>query len=214
MDTPLVVTTQLDPSEVDDMIFNMDVVDQYPLQLYEKSHQGVMPWEVSIPTFRDIMDTDQQLLYTHEVSNINTGVTCSAYKIIPSMEKKVHKQFELMNKIDAVDITDAAQRVLDNHLIKDIKGNLRKVTLQEFRCAKCNRKVRRPTMSGKCACGNTLQQTVAFGSVNKYLAMAQYIAKIGNISTYTQQHLDLLAHQIQQTLPAETTDIEIRNTLD
>ena len=47
-DTPLVLTSILTPSEVDDMIFDMDLVWEYPLKLYEAAQQYKDPWEIEI----------------------------------------------------------------------------------------------------------------------------------------------------------------------
>ena len=47
-DAPLVLTYQLIPSQVDDMIFDMDVVWKYPLEFYEACNSYKKPKEVKI----------------------------------------------------------------------------------------------------------------------------------------------------------------------
>ena len=51
------------------------------------------------------------------------------------------------------------------------KGNLRKFTMQRFRCVKCNAKYRRMPLSGICkSCkSNRIIYTISEGSIKKYL---------------------------------------------
>jgi len=46
MDAPIVLTYLLDPAEVDDMAFHMDIVWKYPLEFYRATYESKMPWEV------------------------------------------------------------------------------------------------------------------------------------------------------------------------
>ena len=46
MDSPLVLTSILDPAEVDDQVHGMDVEWNYPLELYEAALEMKDPWEV------------------------------------------------------------------------------------------------------------------------------------------------------------------------
>src|SRR3989344_1688748 len=46
MDAPLVLTSFLDPSEVDDQVHGIDLVWKYPLEMYEASLELKNPWEV------------------------------------------------------------------------------------------------------------------------------------------------------------------------
>ncbi|RKY02765.1 MAG: DNA polymerase II large subunit, partial [Spirochaetes bacterium] len=144
-DTPLVLTSTLLPSEVDDQILDMDVCWRYPLELYESALEYKQPWEVDIETYSKRLGKEEQyegLGFTHHTSDLNNGIRCSAYKSLPSMEDKVKGQMDIAAKLRAVDTDDVAKLVIERHFIRDIKGNLRKFSMQQFRCVKCNEKFR------------------------------------------------------------------------
>ncbi|MBI2659299.1 DNA polymerase II large subunit [Candidatus Woesearchaeota archaeon] len=139
-DAPLVLTSVLVPTEVDDMIFDLDVASQYPLDFYEATQRYELPWNVKIERFANILNNEgkyTKIGYTPPVSDINAGVKCSSYKTLPSMEDKLKGQMELADKIRAVDASDVARLVIEKHLLRDIRGNLRKFSMQQFRCSKC-----------------------------------------------------------------------------
>ena len=141
MDAPLVLTSKLVPTEVDDQALGLDVVSEYPIELYECAEEYKNPWDVKVEQIRHRVNTPQQyegLWFTHDTSNINDGVTCSAYKELPSMEDKLNGQMALAVKIRAVSEKDVARLVVEKHFLKDTKGNLRKFSQQNFRCVKCN----------------------------------------------------------------------------
>jgi DNA polymerase II large subunit len=201
MDAPLVLTYLLDPTEVDDMIFNMDIVWKYDLALYEAARQYKMPWDVKMKQVGQVLRTPLQyekMGFTHDTSDINNGVLCSAYKLLPSMEDKLKSQMELAEKIRAVDAGDVAKLVIDKHFMKDTKGNLRKFSQQEFRCVECNEKFRRPPLCGKCIhCKGKLIFTVSEGFVIKYLDVSLNLAEKYKISKYTRQSLALLKERVE-----------------
>jgi DNA polymerase II large subunit len=201
MDAPLVLTTVLTPSEVDDMAFDVDIAWHYPLELYTAALEMKMPWDVKIRQIKDVLGTPEQyegMGFTHDTSDVNCGVTCSAYKKLPSMEEKLKGQMDLAFKIRAVDTDDVARLVIEKHFIKDTKGNLRKFSMQEFRCVSCNEKFRRPPLAGKCtACGGKLVFTIAEGSVIKYLEPTVSLARAYNLSPYLRQSVELLQRQVE-----------------
>ncbi|MEK6900180.1 MAG: LAGLIDADG family homing endonuclease, partial [Nanoarchaeota archaeon] len=215
MDAPLVLTSFLNPSEVDDQVHGLDVVWRYPLELYEASLELKNPWEVKygpeqkkVEQLSDRLRTARQYEgygFTHHVDNFNKGVQCSAYKTLPSMEEKLFGQMEIAKKVRAVDMDDVAQLVIQKHFMRDIKGNLRKFSMQQFRCVKCSEKYRRPPMSNKCHhCGNRLLFTVTEGSVTKYLAPSLKLAEKYKFSPYLKQTLDLVKAQVDQIFGKET----------
>ena len=98
MDSPLVLSSFLVPSEVDDQVHGLDVVWKYPLELYRAAELMKNPWDVNIAQLKSRLNTEKQYEdfgFTHPVSNINIGVTCSAYKTLPSMEDKLRGQMEI-----------------------------------------------------------------------------------------------------------------------
>ncbi len=200
MDAPLVLTYKLIPTEVDDQALGLDVVSEYPLELYEAAAEYKNPWDVKIEQIKNRVNTALQyegMGFTHNISNINNGITCSAYKELPSMEEKLNGQMALAVKIRAVNEKDVAQMVIEKHFLKDIKGNLRKFSQQNFRCVKCNESYRRPPLAGKCLqCSGRIIFTVSEGSVIKYLAPSIQLAKKYEISSYVRQTLDLLQRRV------------------
>ncbi len=214
MDSPLVLTASLNPTEIDDQVHGMDVVWQYPLEFYEGALQMKNPWEVQhgekqekIEQLSNRLGTPAQYEgwgYTHPVDNFNKGVQCSAYKTAPTMEEKLLGQMEIARKVRAVDMDDVARLVIQKHFLKDIKGNLRKFSMQQFRCVKCNEKFRRPPLSGHCTiCSGKLIFTVTESSVVKYLGPSMMLCEKYNFSPYLKQTLDLLKQQVDNVFGKE-----------
>ena len=199
-DAPLVLTGRLIPSEVDDMVFDMDIVDRYPLELYEAAELYKNPWDVKIKKLGDALNLECQyegMMFTHDTDNFNNGVLCSSYKILPTMADKVNGQMEVARKIRAVDENDVARLIIERHFLRDIKGNLRKFSQQSFRCGKCNEIYRRPPLTGICKCSGKLIFTISEGSITKYLDPAMNLAEKYNLPPYLKQTLMLLKDRIE-----------------
>lgn len=200
-DEPLVLTSNLIPSEVDDMVFDMDIVRKYPLEFYEAAMEFKQPWDIKLDKLGDFLGTWRQyegMGFTHDTDDLNNGVRCSAYKSLPTMREKVLGQMELAEKIRAVDESDVARLVIERHFMRDIKGNLRKFSMQQFRCVDCNEKHRRPPLAGKCTkCGGRLIFTIAEGSVIKYLESSISLAEKYDLPAYLKQTLMLTKNRIE-----------------
>jgi DNA polymerase II large subunit len=208
MDAPLVLTSLLSPSEVDDQIHGIDVMWKYPLELYEASLEMKNPWEVTFDGGKKIEQLVHRLGkpsqyedfgFTHHVDDFNKGVQCSTYKTAPSMQEKLLGQMDIAKKVRAVDMDDVAKLVIQKHFLKDIKGNLRKFSMQQFRCVRCNAKYRRPPLKGNCtACPNgKLIFTISHGSVIKYLGPSLLLAEKYDFSPYLKQTLEILKSQVE-----------------
>ena len=110
----------------------------------------------------------------------------------------------LAEKITAVEPGQVAQLVIEKHFLKDIKGNLRKFSTQQFRCVKCNKKYRRPPLIGKCiSCGGKIILTISEGSIIKYLEPTLSLATKYEVSPYLVQTLEFLNKQIESVLGRE-----------
>ncbi|MFH1212350.1 MAG: DNA polymerase II large subunit [Candidatus Woesearchaeota archaeon] len=206
MDAPFVLTYNLNPAEVDDMYLHVDIVWKYPLSFYEAASNYKMPWDVSIKQIGDVLGTENQyenIGFTHDISDINEGVLCSAYKTLPSMDEKLASQMDLAKKISAVDSSKVAELVIEKHFIRDTKGNLRKFSAQQFRCVDCNEKYRRPPLSGKCTCGGKIIFTISEGSIVKYLDKSIKLAEEYHASTYLRQTLSLLRSAVDSIFGKE-----------
>lgn len=200
-DACLVLTTNLVPSEVDDMAFDVDVAWEYPLEFYKACEENKMPWGVKIDNVANNLGTEKQFEkygFTHNTSNLNDGVTYSSYKSLPTMQEKVLGQMNLAEKIRAVDMAGVASLIIEKHFIRDIKGNLRKFSMQQFRCVECNTKYRRPPLLGKCLkCGGRLIFTISEGSVIKYLEPSLSLARKYDLPSYLIQTLELTKQRIE-----------------
>jgi len=207
MDAPLVLTSILIPGEVDDEVHGMDIVWDYPLELYEAAEEYKNPWDVEIRQIGNVLGTPEQyegMGYTHIVTNINKGVLCSAYKTLPTMEDKLKGQMDLAEKINAVSPTGVAELVIEKHFLKDIKGNLRKFSTQQFRCVNCNEKYRRPPLRGKCiVCNGKIIFTISKGSITKYVQPTISMAEKYGVKPYLMQSIDILSEQIDSVLGKE-----------
>ena len=206
-DAPLVLTSKLVPAEVDDMAFDLDIGWRYPLEFYDACLNYKQPKEVHIERLGKRLETESQYSgfgFTHSVADLNLGVLCSAYKIIPSMEEKLKGQMELADKIRAVNASDVARLVIEKHLIRDIKGNLRKFSMQQFRCSNCNEKYRRPPLIGKCVkCGGKIIFTISEGSIIKYLEPAISLADKYDLPSYLKQNLELTKRGVESLFGRE-----------
>ena len=207
MDAPLVLSSLLIPGEVDDEVHGLDIVWSYPLELYEAALEYKYPWEVEVEQIDNALNTEKQyegMGYTHEISSINRGITCSAYKTLPTMQDKLTGQMDLAEKIAAVKASDVAELVIDKHFLKDIKGNLRKFSTQQFRCVKCNEKYRRPPLVGKCiSCRGKIIFTISEGSIVKYLQPTISMGNKYEVSPYMKQSLEFLNDQVISILGKE-----------
>lgn len=209
-DAPLVLNGRIVASEVDDQILDFDIVSSYPLELYEKSEKRVHSSEIDIEMVKQRvnqgLDPYSNIGYTHETSDINSGILCSSYKQIPTMQEKVDMEMELVNKLRCVDASDVARLIIERHFIRDIRGNLRKFSMQGFRCVKCNSKFRRPPLSGKCStCGGKIIFTISEGGIVKYLEPALKLANNYDIPVYVKQNIELTKKYIESIFGKEET---------
>jgi DNA polymerase II large subunit len=114
------------------------------------------------------------------------------------MRQKTMAQFALGDCLESVDNVDQSSRLINRHLIRDMRGNLRAYGQQKVRCPKCGAKYRRPPISGQCMtiletkenpfsgemedimCDGRIILTVTHGSVAKYdKLMAELVDRYG-----------------------------------
>lgn len=200
-DAPLVLNTQINPGDVDDQILFFEV-EPYTLELYELAEQGKHSSEYKLATVKTRLKQGTESLinkkFTHNTINFNAGVINSSYKALPTMTEKVGRMMALCTKLRSVDVSDVARLVIERHFIRDTRGNLRKFSMQVFRCVACNEKFRRPPLAGKCAkCGGKLIFTISEGSIVKYLATALDLARAYGVSPYLLECLEIVERDIQ-----------------
>jgi len=202
MDAPLLIIPVVNPQEVQRQAHDVDVAATYPWAFYEKTWQKTEPQKVCglIDIVGHRLNTEAQFQgfgYTVPVSDINMGNRKSMYKTLTRMTDKLNSQLALAEKITAVDVEKVARKVLTTHFIRDISGNLRAFTTQNFRCKSCNRKFRRLPLLGRCPeCGGVLTLTVYRGGIEKYLEAAHQLVKKYGLPEYYNQRLLLVEEEI------------------
>jgi DNA polymerase II large subunit len=204
MDAPLVMSSRIDPSEIDDEAHNMDIMREYPQEFYEATREMADPGEVEeiMTIAEETLGTDREYTgfdHTHDTADIALGPDLSAYKTLGSMTDKMDAQLDLSRKLRAVDETDVAERIIEYHFLPDLIGNLRAFSRQEVRCLDCGEKYRRMPLSGDCReCGGRVNLTVHEGSVNKYIDTATMVADEFDCREYTKQRLEILDKSIKR----------------
>ena len=210
MDAPLVLTTRIDPNEIDKEAHNIDLLTAYPLALYDAAERFAHPKEIE-PLIDTVSKRIGSVLqyegfsYTHETSDVAQGPLASAYGE-GSMAEKIDKQLELALRIRAVDPNDVVARIVVHHFLPDLIGNLKAFSSQQVRCTKCGEKYRRIPLRGKClACGGNLTLTVHESSVKKYLEISKRISQQFNVSNYLRQRIDLIEDAITSLFTNDKT---------
>ncbi len=210
MDAPLVMSSRIDPSEIDDEAHNIDTMERYPREFYEATRELADPGDVEdvMTIAEETLGTDRQyagFAHTHDTASLAAGPDLSAYKTLGSMQEKMDAQLNLSRTLRAVDETDVAERIIEYHFLPDLLGNLKAFSSQEFRCLGCGEKYRRAPLSGECRlCGGRVNLTVHEGSVNKYIDTAITVADQFGARPYTKQRLEVLETRINRVFEDDT----------
>ncbi len=213
MDAPLILSTVLNPDEVDDEAWATETVGEYPREFYQETLEYKYPWDLNtdIEIGEDVVNSDEPFChsYTHETSNVEDAPNQSEYVTLDEMTEKTFEQLELGRRIKAVDENAVADLLLQKHFIPDIKGNLRSFSSQEMRCTDCNTKFRRVPMTaqtiaptGKTTaecpeCGGKVLLTISEGTIKKYLEPSRQIIENYEVSPYVRQQILILKKTLQ-----------------
>ncbi len=214
MDLPLILTTRLDPSEVDKEAHNLDTLARYPLEFYEATlkHEHSKNLESKMGLVASRLGTElqfEQFGFTHDTNDISKGPKESLYKTLKTMMEKMDAQLSLAAKIRAVDEADVAYKVIERHFLPDILGNLRAFSKQSVRCPTCNMTFRRIPLQGVCIqCHGKLTLTVHEMSVKKYLNISKEIAVKYHLPVYAQQRIALVEKSIDSLFISD----KVKNT--
>jgi len=210
MDAALVMSSRIDPSEIDDEAHNMDIMWEYPREFYEATREMADPGEVEdvMKIAEETLGSDREytdFAHTHDTADIALGPDLSAYKTLGSMTEKMDAQLALSRKLRAVDETDVAERIIEYHFLPDIIGNLRAFSRQDVRCLDCGEKYRRMPLTGECReCGGRVNLTVHEGSVSKYIDTGLEVAEEFGCREYTVQRLEILNRRIERIFEDDT----------
>jgi DNA polymerase II large subunit len=197
MDAPLVLTTRLDPNEVDKEAQAVDCMREYPLELYyaamDMRHpKDIEPLMDSISNRIGTPEQYERIGFTHDTADISKGPKTTAYVTMESMADKLEAQISLVARLRAVDARSVVDGVINKHFMPDMAGNLKKFATQKVRCAKCNKTFRRVPLSGKCACGSPLILTVHEASVKKYLELSKEYSERYDLDQYVRERIEIL----------------------
>ncbi|MFA6489059.1 MAG: DNA polymerase II large subunit [Candidatus Micrarchaeia archaeon] len=207
MDAPLVLSTEINPEEIDDEVHVMETCESYTQEFYDLTERFGSPSEIDLDNVKKKLGTPlqhQSLSYTHATTDISVGPHASTYLEFKDMGEKIASQMALQDKIRAVNATDAAERLLLHHFLPDLYGNLRSFSQQEFRCLDCKRKYRRVPLSGKCNnCGGKLLLTIHKGGITKYLDHSLALIERYHLPAYMKQRVQLIKKDIDSVFTEE-----------
>jgi DNA polymerase II large subunit len=153
MDAPLILTTRINPAEIDKEALNIDTAFHYSEEAYQQTQKSMNPKDIASAFAEDYLGTENQFEgfgFTHDTADIGETPKENPYTALKSMREKVDAQFKLGALLRGVDNEDQSSRLLDRHLLRDMRGNIRAFGQQKVRCVKCNHSYRRAPLSKKC----------------------------------------------------------------
>jgi len=218
MDAPLVLTTRLNPAEIDKEALNVDCSYGYSRAFYEATLAQPHPNELLklVETVNDRLGTIGDVRgygWTHESGALDAGPENSSYKTLVSMEDKMHGQLAIGRLLRSVRVERVASQVIESHFLPDLRGNLVAFTRQKTRCVKCGHSYRRIPLAGSCIqeqkggivggltarreeettrCGGNVVLTVSEGAVRKYIKVTNSIIENYGVDLYTKQRVQWL----------------------
>ncbi len=210
MDAPLILTLNVNPSEVDDEAHEMEVTRRFDIDFYKACEEKKYPSDVKVETVKSRLKTGNEydaLEFTHlsGIDAIRYAPKRSAYTQFKTMSEKIEAQFKLIDTIDCVDKADSAKRLILSHFIPDLIGNMHSFSKQMFRCVACNAKYRRVPLVGKCTrCSGKIVLTISKSSIEKYLTTATNLANRYDIEPYIKQRIILIKEEIDNIFSAQS----------
>lgn len=209
MDAPLILTENVIPEEVDDEVWQMEVVASYGIDFYNKTISKAPPSDAAVETVGARLNKKSiygDLLFSANstINAIQDAPKKSIYTRLKTMDEKIEAQFKLMDKLCSIDKRDTARRLISGHFLRDLMGNLHSFSQQGFRCVSCNSKYRRIPLIGKCTrCGGKILLTISRGGIEKYLKMATDLADRYELEPYIKQRIYLIKKEIDAVFGGE-----------
>ena len=224
MDAPLVLTTRLNPTEVDKEALNLDSAWHYERWFYEATISQPHPKELAkrmdyVERRLGTVAAVRGLGFTHSTKDMAEGAPLSAYKTLETMIDKMNGQLSLGHRLRAVNVRTVASSVIRSHFLPDLRGNLVAFTRQKVRCLKCGHSYRRMPLAAKCIqplkqsgkgmsafgvrkaegemCNGNLALTVTEGAVRKYIKVTKHVMETYGVDNYTKQNVEWLADSVE-----------------
>jgi DNA polymerase II large subunit len=221
MDTPLLIQPVILPSEVDEQAHNFDIASSYPLEFYEKTQSSPPAASVTgmIERIGSRLQNETQFYgygFTHSTSSLTIRRSRGSYSTLRTLSEKISKKIEVASLIEAVSTREVVESIIRTHLIRDIMGNAKKYATQAFKCKACGLTMRRPPLSWKCPnCGGEIRGTLTRASVEKYLHIAQRLAREYDVDPYLRSRLDMLQRELDQLFqgPRKADQLELTDFL-
>jgi hypothetical protein len=235
MDAPLVLSTRINPSEIDKEALNVDCSWFYNRAFYEATKSQPHPSEIE-----GIVDLVSNRLgavgeirgygWTHDSGRLDTGPKNSSYKTLKTMEDKMLAQLALGTDLRPVSAQRVASQVIESHFLPDLRGNLMAFTRQKVRCVKCAYSYRRMPLAGKCIqtvsmggglvgsrdgdstlCGGNVVLTVSEGAVRKYIEITRNVIERYGVDDYTKQRVAWMTDSVDSLFNDDTVTVMTLN---
>ena len=236
MDAPLTLTTKILPAEVDKEALNVDIGESYPIDFYELTQQTPPPspkeaLKAGVTIVESVLGTPQELGpfgFTHDTESCDAGPKNNPYNSLGTMRQKTLAQFALGTVLEGVDNTDQAGRLINRHLIRDMRGNLRAFGQQKVRCTTCGASYRRAPLGGKCRteletkknpftgewevimCPSNVILTVPYGAVKKYDGLMEDIIRMYGCDPYIAGLYEQVSKWVKETFEDPTSKTQSR----
>jgi len=235
MDAPLVLSTRINPSEIDKEALNVDCSWSYSRTFYEATKSQPHPSEieglVDLVTNRiGAVGEIRGYGWTHDSGRLDAGPKNSSYKTLKTMEDKMLAQLALGTDLRPVSAQRVASQVIESHFLPDLRGNLMAFTRQKVRCVKCAASYRRMPLAGRCIqtistggglagsrdgdstlCGGNVVLTVSEGAVRKYIEITRNVIERYGVDDYTKQRVNWMTDSVDSLFNDDTVTVMTLN---
>jgi len=230
MDAPLVLTTRLNPKEIDKEALNVDCSWGYSRSFYEATLSQPHPNEASslVDLVSDRLGSIGDIRgygWTHDSGELDAGPVNSAYKTLETMKDKMTEQLALGSRLRSVSVRRVASQVIESHFLPDMRGNLMAFTRQKVRCVKCGHSYRRMPLAGKCvqrvagsvgfsgsedgesSCKGNVVLTVSEGAVRKYIKVTKEVMESYGVDDYTKQRVGWMSESVDSLFSNDSVTV-------
>lgn len=203
MNLPVFISTKIIIAEVDGEAHNVDIVKDYPLEIY-RLKEPISPKDCPIKTIGSCNEDLKNTLYNIETERIDLPNNNNYYKTCNIMAQKLEEEIKVMQKLRGINVSKVLEEILNSHILPDLIGNTRTYLKQGFKCMICKKKYRVPPLIGCCIfCKGSLKLNLYPNSVKKYLKLSEKFLEYKNITHYTKQKVLRAKSSIELLFPQE-----------